>query len=91
MVKVDGTSISATEDGTISVEAVDAAKVTGLDEKVDGAKTAAVEASNSYTDENAVAKTAIVKSTDEASAEASDEKVLSEKAIRDMFTWKTTM
>mgnify|MGYP002679030681 FL=1 len=91
MVKVDGTSISATEDGTISVEAVDAAKVTGLDEKVDGAKTAAVESANSYTDENAVAKTAIVKSTDEASAEASDEKVLSEKAIRDMFTWKTTM
>ena len=91
MVKVDGTSISATEDGTISVEAVDAAKVTGLDAKVDGAKTAAVEASKTYTDENAVAKTAIVKSTDEVSAEASDEKVLSEKAIRDMFTWKTTM
>lgn len=91
MVKVDGSSISATEDGTISVEAVDASKVTGLDSKIDDAKNSAVESSNTYTDENAIAKTAIVKSTDEASEGASDEKVLSEKAIIDMLTWKTTM
>lgn len=91
MVKVDGSSISATEDGTISVEAVDASKVTGLDGKIDDAKASAVETSNTYTDENAIAKAAIVKSTDETSEVASDEKVLSEKAIIDMFTWKTTM
>lgn len=90
MVKVDGKSISATEDGTISVEAVDSSKVTGLQDKLDTTQKNATDASKEYADDTFVQKTAIVKSTDETT-EASDDKVLSEKAIMDMFTWKTTM
>ena len=92
-VKVDGTSISATEAGVISVEAVDKSKVTGLDTALTETKTNAVEDANTYTDENAVAKTSVVAAGEEAGSveEASDEKVMSEKALLSMLQWKTTM
>lgn len=92
-VKVDGTSISATEAGMISVEAVDKSKVTGLDTALTEAKTNAVEDANAYTDEKAVAKTSVVAAGEEAASveDASDEKVMSEKALLSMLQWKTTM
>lgn len=87
-VKVDGTSISAAADGTISVEAVDAAKITGLQDKIDAAKTAAVQEAESYADDKFVWKEKIVTGVSET---PSDENILSEKAIVDLLTWKTTM
>lgn len=93
-VKVDGTSISAKEDGTISVEAVDSSKVTGLDTKLETMKTSAVETANTYTNENTIAKTNLVAEAADVAASveaASPEKVLSEKAILSMFEWKTEM
>lgn len=92
-VKVDGTSITVSEDGTASVAAVDSSKVTGLADAISTAKTEAVGSAKDYTDENAVAKTDIVdsQSVSESVEAASETKVLSEKAILDMLTWKTIM
>lgn len=93
-VKVDGTSITVAEDGTISVEAVDKAKVTGLDDALSTTKTNAVDEAKTYVDENAV-KVSNVVSTSADVAEsveaASSEKILSEKAILAMLEWKTEM
>lgn len=92
-VKPDGASINVDENGTASVAAVDMSKVTGLADALTTTKTEAVTAANEYTDENAIAKTSITNSSSipADSAAASDDKVLSEKAIIDMLTWKTTM
>lgn len=89
----DSASIAVDGNGKISVNAVDAAKVTGLDTKLTAAQENAVTTANEYTDENAVSKTAIAGSADIAEdvEAASDEKVVSEKALLDMLTWKTIM
>ena len=92
-VKVDGASITASGDGTISVVAVDKSKVTGLDTALTETKNLATEDANTYTDENAVAKTDVVASGSQAtdSESASDTKVVSEKLLIDSLNWKTTM
>ena len=78
----------------MSVAAVDSTKVTGLDGKLSDTQTAATTAANTYTDENAVAKTAIVE--DKAAAAesvetASSAKVVSEKLLMQYLEWKTEM
>lgn len=92
-VKADGASIAVSEAGVISVEAVDKSKVTGLDTALTTTKDNAVQDANNYTDENAVKKTAIVASGNQAASgeTASDEKVVSEKLLLDMLEWKTSM
>ena len=89
----DSASIAVDNSGKISVNAVDAAKVTGLDTRLTATQNAAVESANDYTDENAIAKSSIAGSADIAEdvEAASDEKVVSEKALLDMLTWKTIM
>lgn len=92
-VKVDGTSITAAGDGTISVQAVDHTKVTGLDNQIATAKQKATEDANQYTDENAVLTSAIATAAGvaEDAESASDAKVASEKLFVESMTWKTTM
>lgn len=89
----DGTSIAVTDKGEISVQAVDHSKVTGLQDQITNATNITLTEAKDYTDDYAVMKTDIATSenvnTDEASA--SDAKVMSEKAILAMLTWKTTM
>ena len=89
----DGSSIVTDDTGKASVAAVDYTKVTGLGTQLEANKNAAVEESNTYTDENAVAKTDVV--TTETIADsveaASEGKVISEKVLLDMLTWKETM
>lgn len=93
-VKVDGTSITVNaETGVASVAAVDASKVTGLADDIAEAKQAAIDAAKTYADDNKVAKTDVVdsQSVSESVEAASETKVLSEKAVLDMLTWKTIM
>lgn len=89
----DGTSITTDDTGKASVAAVDYTKVTGLDTQLEANKNAAVEEANTYTDENAVAKTDVV--TSETVAEsveaASNGKVISEALFLEALTWKTEM
>ena len=89
----DGTSITTDDSGKVSVAAVNYDKVTGLDTQLTATQNAAVESANDYTDENALAKSDIV--TTETVAEsieaASEGKVISEKVLLDMLTWKETM
>ena len=92
-IKPDGTSIAVDSNGVASVSAVDHSKVTGLQTQLTTTKEAAVEAANTYTNENAVLKenittAATVPETVEA---ASDAKVISEKVFMDAMTWKTSM
>lgn len=92
-VTVDNTSITADSSGKISVAAVDSSKVTGLDTSLTSTKEAAITSANEYTDENAVLVENIATSTDvaESVTDASDTKVISEKAVLDALTWKTSM
>lgn len=92
-VKVDGTSISATAAGVISVEAIDKSKVTGLTTAIDESKTAAVAEAKEYGDDTFVTKTNVVAAADVAESveAASDTKVVSEKALLSAMEWKTTM
>ena len=92
-IKPDGSSLSVNSDGVASVAAVDYTKVTGLDTQLTSIKEAAVEEANTYTDDNAVAKTDIATSTTVAESvdAASDGKVISEKVFLDAMNWKTTM
>ena len=93
-VKPDGTSIGVNENGVASVVAVDANKVTNLDAKLTVTQTAAEATAKTYTDENAVAKESVVATAGDAAntvEEASAEKVVSEKFILELFTWKTEM
>lgn len=89
----DGSSISVNESGVASVVAVDYTKVTGLDTQLTSTKEAAIEDSNKYTDDNAVAKADVATSANVAESvdAASDGKVISEKVFLDAMTWKTTM
>lgn len=90
----DGSSLTTDNTGKISVNAVDYNKVTGLDTQLEATQNAAIESSNEYTNENAVAKTDVVGSTDaiaESVEAASEGKVISEKVLLDMLTWKETM
>ena len=90
---VDGTSITATEEGVISVLAVDAAKVTGLDTKLTTTKDAAVTEAKDYINENVVLKTDVVDkdTVAEDSTTASAEKVVSEQLFLEALEWKTEM
>lgn len=91
-VMVDGTSITVV-DGVISVNAVDASKITGLDTKIATAKQEAIDAAAAHTEEYAVAKANVVDSTtvaDSADA-ASAEKVVSEELLLSALSWKTGM
>lgn len=92
-VMVDGSSITATEAGVISVAAVDKSKVTGLDTALSTTKSEAVTEAETYTDENAVAKTSIATASTlaESAESADDTKVVSEKALLSAMEWKTTM
>lgn len=93
-VQLDGTSITVTDKGVASVAAVDATKITGLDTKLTATQTAATEAANAYTDENAVAKTAIVEDSTKVANSvetASSAKVVSEKLLMQYLEWKTEM
>ena len=89
----DGSSIGVTESGVISVVAVDKSKVTGLSDAIDSAKSDAVAAAGEAAAEAYVAKTSVVAAGQVAtdSESASDTKVISEKALIDMFTWKEEM
>lgn len=91
--KVDGTSLEVSETGVLGIKAVDAAKVTGLDNKIAEAKTDISDTTKNYVNENAVAKTSIVSSDTiaDSTETASKEKVISEEALLDALTWKTTM
>ena len=84
-VKVDGSSISATEGGVISVVAVDKSKVTGLTEAIEAAKSEAIEAAAGDAQDLYVAKTDVVETIDAENASAT--KVLSEKAFVDATSW----
>ena len=91
-VMVDGTSITVV-DGVISVNAVDASKITGLDTKIATAKQEAIDEAAAHTEEYAVAKANVVDSTtvaDSADA-ASAEKVVSEELLLSALTWKSGM
>ena len=91
-VMVDGTSITVV-DGVISVNAVDASKITGLDTKIATAKQEAIDAAAAHTEEYAVAKTNVVDSTTVAASAdaASAEKVVSEELLLSALTWKSGM
>ena len=91
VVKPDGTSITATDDGTLSVQAVAASKVTGLTDQIAAAKSEATEDAKQYTDENAVLTSDISIAAPSGDTPASDAKVVSEKLFIDSMTWKTTM
>ena len=84
-VMVDGSSITANENGVISVVAVDKSKVTGLSDAIAAAKTEAIEAAAGDASDLYVAKTDVVETlnADEASATA----VASEKAVVDAMSW----
>ena len=84
-VKVDGASISASEDGVISVVAVDKSKVTGLSDAIEAAKSAAIEAAAGDAQDLYVAKTNVVEAIDPENA--SVDKVVSEKAFVEANSW----
>lgn len=92
-VKPDGSSISVSADGTISVAAVDKSKVTGLDTALEETKQAAIEAAEQTMTGDYVAKSDVVASGSVAADldSASDTKVISEKAFMQAFTWKESM
>lgn len=92
-VKPDGTSITVDENGTISVGAVDVAKVTGLDEKITNELDTLENQLRSDVGDEYVAKSDVATATTlQTDAEqASDTKVPSEKAFVSALTWKTTM
>lgn len=93
-IKPDGASIVTNDEGVASVSAVDYTKVTGLDTQLTATQQAAEAAAKEYTDDNAVAKANVVADQSGLAAtvdEASGEKVVSEKTIMELFTWKTTM
>ena len=93
-VKLDGTTLTADDNGVASVIAVPADKVSGLDDKINTAKNEAVTEANTYTDTNAVAKSSIVGDSSAVANSietASSEKVVSEKLLMQLLEWKTEM
>lgn len=91
--KVDNATVQVSADGVLSVKAVDSTIVTGLDQKINDAVSDGVDTAKQYTDDTAVAKSAVVTSTTiaDTSETASVEKVVSEEALLDALTWKTEM
>ena len=87
-VKVGGATIAKKDDKTLATEAAVEAIRSALQTNID-----TVSKKVDDTAETLVAKTSIVKagSVSEAVADASDEKVISEKALVDALTWKTTV
>ena len=92
-VTVDGTSITATAEGQISVAAVDYTKVTGLTQQLSNTQTAAVAEAAADAAEIYLPKTDVVANGAEAETvdTASDVKAASEKLVMAHLTWKTTM
>lgn len=92
-IKPDGSSITTDENGVASVSDVDVSKVTGLDTKINTAKTEILNDAKDYADTNKVDKTDIVTSANasENIEAASEGKVISEKLLYELLSWKTTM
>lgn len=92
VMKVDGTSLTVV-DGVASVQAVDVAKVTGLDDKINGAVESATTEIKEEAAETYVAKADVVTAAELTTdaEQASDLKVASEKALVESLTWKTSM
>lgn len=89
-VKVDDVTIQKdAETGVISVKQIDSSKVSDLESKLTTAKTEAVSEANTYTDTYAVKKSSVVKAGETATNvdSASDEKVVSEKAMLSSMSW----
>lgn len=88
-VKVDNTTIKKGEDGTLSVGQIAQTQVTGLSTAISDAASAAETNAKSYTDQNAVMKTAIVADGQmaESADAASDSKVVSEKLVFNAMSW----
>lgn len=92
-VQVDDVTIQKSEEGVLSVKAIEMAQVNGLSGAISTAKSEAVVEAKTYTDTNAIAKTAIVADGGIAASvdEASDSKVISEKLLFNALTWKEGM
>lgn len=92
-IKPDGTSILVSEDGTASVGNIDHTKVTGLNNQIENAKTAAInaaaeDAANKYIPQANIVADGTVAENVEA---ASDGLVISEKVFLNSMSWKTAM
>ena len=93
LVKVDETTITKGEDGTLSVKEIAQTQVTGLAGALSTATANAVQQAQTYADGQFVAKSNVVAAGAAASdvATASNEKVASEKLLVDQLTWKHGM
>ena len=93
LVKVDETTITKSEDGTLSVKEIAQTQVTGLAGALSTATANAVQQAQTYADGQFVAKSNVVAAGAAASdvATASNEKVASEKLLVDQLTWKQGM
>lgn len=92
-VNVDDVTIQKNEEGVISVKAIEQSQVNGLSSALSTATANAVSQAQEYADGQFVKKTNVVISGSAASTVdlASDEKVLSEKAVVNQLTWKSGM
>ena len=93
LVKVDETTITKGEDGTLSVKEIAQTQVTGLAGALSTATANAVQQAQTYADGQFVAKSNVVAAGAAASdvGTASNEKVASEKLLVDQLTWKQGM
>ena len=93
LVKVDETTITKSEDGTLSVKEIAQTQVTGLAGALSTATANAVQQAQTYADGQFVAKSNVVAAGAAASdvETASNEKVASEKLLVDQLTWKQGM
>lgn len=93
LVKVDETTITKGEDGTLSVKEIAQTQVAGLAGALSTATANAVQQAQTYADGQFVAKSNVVAAGAAASdvATASNEKVASEKLLVDQLTWKQGM
>ena len=93
LVKVDETTITKGEDGTLSVKEIAQTQVTGLAGALSTATANAVQQAQTYADGQFVTKSNVVAAGAAASdvATASNEKVASEKLLVDQLTWKQGM
>lgn len=83
------TSVLVGEDGTATVGEIEISNVNGLSTSIANAAQTAEDNAKQYVDDN---KVEVVASADVAdAANASDLKAISEKALVDALTWKTTM
>lgn len=93
LVKVDETTITKGEDGTLSVKEIAQTQVAGLAGALSTATANAVQQAQTYADGQFVAKSNVVAAGAAASdvETASNEKVASEKLLVDQLTWKQGM